>query len=104
MGLVSVIKLSELQENVGKHVKIDEDTEVALFKIKGKVYAVQQHCPHQNGPLSEASVDGTVITCPWHGMMYDLTTGKAAPEAWDQDFELKAYKVKIEGDEVKVEV
>ncbi|HUC38783.1 MAG TPA: Rieske 2Fe-2S domain-containing protein [Candidatus Acidoferrum sp.] len=104
MGIVSVAKLSELAEGSGKHIKIDDDTEIALFKVDGKVYAVQQNCPHHNGPLSDGSLSGPIVTCPWHGMTYDVTTGKAAPDAWDQDYQLKTYKVHIEGDDVKLEI
>lgn len=101
---VSVAKLSELEEGKGRKVTVHEDMELALFKVNGKVYAIQESCPHQGGPLSDGDLDGTVVMCPWHGMTYDIQTGKAAPEAWDQSFSVKTFNVKIEGDEVKVEV
>lgn len=102
-GFVSVAKLSELKEGKGKKVTVSEGLEVAIFKIGGKVYAVQENCPHQGGPLSDGDVEGTVVMCPWHGMTYDLSTGKAAPGAWDQSFSVKTFNVKIEGDDVQVE-
>ncbi len=101
---MSVAKLSELQEGKGKKVTIGEDQEIALFKVNGKVYAIDQKCAHHGGPLSEGQLSEFVITCPWHGMMYDIRTGKAAPDAWDQDYSVKSHKVKIEGDDVKVEL
>lgn len=102
--LVNVAKFSELEEGKGKNVTINEELEVALFKVGGKVYAIQENCPHQGGPLSDGGVEGLVVMCPWHGMTYDLSTGKAAPEAWDQSFSVKTFNVTVEGDDVKVEV
>ena len=101
---VTVAKLGELEEGKGKKIAINNGQELALFKISGKVYAIQENCPHQGGPLSDGEVEGTVVMCPWHGMTYDLTTGKAAPEAWNHDFNVKTYNVKVEGDNVMVEI
>ena len=103
-GFVSVAKLSELEEGKGKKVTVSEGLEVALFKIGGKVYAVQESCPHQGGPLSDGGTEGLVVMCPWHGMTYNLSTGKATPDAWDQSFSVKTFNVVVEGDDVKVEI
>lgn len=48
---------------------------MALYAIGGRVHCVQAFCPHLEGPLFEGSLAGTVITCPWHGWRYDVTTG-----------------------------
>ena len=100
---VNAAKMSELEEGKGRMVSVN-DQEIALFKIDGKVYAIQEHCPHQGGPLSDGDLSGNVVMCPWHGMTYDITTGKAAPDAWDQSFKVKTYRTKIDGDAVMVEV
>ena len=100
---VSVAKADELEEGRGKHVSVD-GLEIALFKIEGKIYAIQQECPHQGGPLSEGELNEIFITCPWHGMVYDIGTGKATPDAWDHNLRAKTFKVKVEGSDVKVEV
>ncbi len=100
---VAVAKLNQVEE--GKGIKVEaKGHDIALFKKDGKVYAIQQHCAHHGGPLSDGSLEGFIVTCPWHGMTYDIRTGKAAPEAWDHEYEEKTYKVKIEGNEIKVEI
>jgi nitrite reductase/ring-hydroxylating ferredoxin subunit len=48
---------------------------MALYSIDGLVHCVQAFCPHLEGPLFEGSLAGSVITCPWHGWRYDVTTG-----------------------------
>ena len=32
-------------------------------------------CPHQGGPLGKGSLSGCVVTCPWHGWQFDVSTG-----------------------------
>jgi len=54
-----------------------ETKPVAVWNLGGKYYAAEDFCPHLGGPLSEGEVEGTCVTCPWHGAKFDLATGKA---------------------------
>ena len=47
----------------------------ALFRIDGRVQAIDGLCPHEGGPLAEGSVSRGVVTCPWHGWTFDACTG-----------------------------
>ncbi len=38
-------------------------------------YAIDNACPHRGGPLSEGDLDGRVVSCPWHGWAWDVTSG-----------------------------
>lgn len=49
---------------------------VALFHVEGQYYALDGICPHQGGPLGKGVLRGCVITCPWHGWQFDVTTGQ----------------------------
>ncbi len=49
--------------------------EVAIFEVAGALYAYENACPHQGGPIGEGWVEGTVVTCPWHAWRFELTTG-----------------------------
>jgi nitrite reductase (NADH) small subunit len=61
----------------GRAVRVDIDgDQVALFNTGGTFHAVDDVCPHLGGPLSEGDVEGTIVTCPWHGWRYDLCTGE----------------------------
>jgi nitrite reductase/ring-hydroxylating ferredoxin subunit len=51
------------------------DRKLLLFKKSGRVYALENACAHAGGPLSEGSVEGDVVTCPWHGSQFRLTDG-----------------------------
>lgn len=74
-------------------------TEVALFMCRGRVVATQGQCPHAEGPIHEGEVEGTILTCPWHGWSFDLETG-VSPE--DDTMEIRRYPVRIDGDDILV--
>ena len=42
-----------------------------------RIYAIEDHCPHRGGPLSQGIVHGAVVTCPLHNWAISLDTGKA---------------------------
>ena len=52
-----------------------EGQRIALFNVEGTYYAIGDSCTHRGGPLSEGAVQGTKVTCPWHGADFDLKTG-----------------------------
>ncbi|MCW1432322.1 Rieske (2Fe-2S) protein [Novosphingobium sp. JCM 18896] len=84
----------------GETILVDAgDTEVALFLCRGQVVATQGQCPHAGGPLHEGEVEGTVLTCPWHGWSFDLTTGGCEE---DDSMHLARYPVRIDGDDIFV--
>lgn len=41
------------------------------------VFAIEDHCPHKGGPLSQGIVHGAAVTCPLHNWVISLETGKA---------------------------
>ncbi|MDT8392909.1 MAG: thiamine pyrophosphate-binding protein [Bacteroidales bacterium] len=54
-----------------------ENKQVALSHFEGKICALNNHCPHQGGPLGEGSIENGILRCPWHGWDYHPCTGKA---------------------------
>jgi nitrite reductase/ring-hydroxylating ferredoxin subunit len=49
---------------------------IALFNVDGTFYALDGVCPHQGGPLGQGLLSGCVVTCPWHGWQFDVTSGQ----------------------------
>ncbi len=49
--------------------------EVALFNAEGELYALENACPHQGGPIADGFLEARTITCPWHAWCFDLRTG-----------------------------
>ena len=56
--------------------RVVEGRVVALANVAGAWYAIDGLCPHQGGPLGTGVLCGTVLTCPWHGWQFDVTTGR----------------------------
>ncbi|OAP39293.1 nitrite reductase small subunit NirD [Sinorhizobium americanum] len=51
---------------------------IAVFRTaENKVFAIEDHCPHKGGPLSQGIVHGNAVTCPLHNWVISLETGKA---------------------------
>lgn len=99
--LVTVAKTSEVGAGQAKAVDVKGQT-IALFNVGGTFYAIEDTCTHVGGPLSEGEVQGTAVTCPWHGAQFDVTSGKVlGPPAAEG---VKSYPVRVEGDEIKLEV
>ena len=48
---------------------------VAVFRVEGALYAIHHACTHEDGPLGEGSLDGCVLTCPYHNWRFDVRTG-----------------------------
>lgn len=75
--------------------------EVALFNVGGEFYALENVCPHQGGPLADGWLEGTGITCPWHGWCFDVRTGKMALG----DFaSVRRFRVQRDGSDLLVAV
>ncbi|MCI4366623.1 MAG: Rieske (2Fe-2S) protein [Thermoplasmata archaeon] len=51
---------------------------VAVFRVGGAFHAIDARCTHRGGPLDQGALHGTQVTCPWHGSVFDVTTGAVA--------------------------
>jgi len=74
---------------------------VALFNVEGHFYALDGICPHQGGPLGKGSLAGCVVTCPWHGFQFDVTTGQ---HQTSKSLVHTTFPVKVEDGAVWVDV
>lgn len=98
--LVKVAKAAELAPGQGKTVEAS-GREIGLFNVDGTFYAVDNTCKHRGGSLGEGELDGPVVTCPLHAWTYDVTTGECFD---DPACGIQIFTVKIEGDDVFIEV
>src|SRR6478736_10096879 len=72
---------------------------LALTHHEGRYGALDNHCPHQGGPLGEGTIEGAYLRCPWHGYDYDPTTGTPPPGFTDAP---ACFAVEVRGDGVYV--
>jgi len=96
--LVRVAKTTDLAPVQGKTVEAN-GREIALFNVGGTFYAIDNTCLHRGGPLGEGELEGAIVTCPWHGWQYDVTTGV---NTMDDSERVERYEVKVEGGAVLV--
>ncbi|HHN67703.1 MAG TPA: thiamine pyrophosphate-binding protein, partial [Thermopetrobacter sp.] len=101
---ICVGKTSDLPEGRVKTVTA-RTTTICLSHFDGQWAAMDNHCPHQGGPLGEGTIkrgkgDECWIRCPWHGWDFDPLTGR--PPGGHEDSGQKLYPVEIRGDEIYI--
>jgi len=101
MAFVTAAKLGDVPEGQAIVVTVG-DTEVALGNVQGQIYAVANLCTHDGGPLGEGELLDHHIECPRHGARFDLRSG--AVRALPAVVPIPTYEVKVEGDDVLVDV
>jgi len=81
-----------------------EDLEIGVFNCAGTVYAIEDRCSHDDGPLVEGELDeqGCTIECPRHGSRFDLKTGK--PITLPAYVPVDTFPVIIDNETIKLEV
>ena len=101
--VIEVCPLSELPPGGMRLLEADE-LEIGVFNCGGTVYAIEDRCSHDDGPLVEGELDqeSCTIECPRHGSLFDLKTGK--PLTLPAYIPVDTYPVIIEDETIKVEV
>ncbi len=95
---VKVARIGDLEPGEGTVVVVN-GTRIALFNRGGMFYAIRNSCPHMGGDLGEGSLDGDIVTCPWHGWRFDVRTGKS-PES--EVVGVRTFEVKVVGEDIYV--
>ena len=81
-----------------------EELEIAVVNCNGEIYAIEDRCSHDNGPLVEGELDQDKCTveCPRHGSLFDIRTGK--PLTLPAYVPVDTFPVRIEDDMITLEV
>ena len=97
---VKVGEVGDFREGRGTAVRLDGTT-VAIFKVGGRLRAIQDRCPHMGASLADGRVKGGQVVCHWHDWCFDLVTGHGdrRSKRW---LRAQVYEVKVEGDDVYV--
>ena len=101
---MTVARAADIPEGEARRFELDGH-EIAVVNCGDEGFrAVDDVCSHAHFHLSEGEVDcdfGT-IECPKHGSTFDLNTGK--PRTLPATMPVRAYPVKLEGDDILIEV
>jgi 3-phenylpropionate/trans-cinnamate dioxygenase ferredoxin component len=101
--IIEVCPVDELQPGQRRLVEW-EDLEIGVFNCAGNLYAIEDRCSHDDGPLAEGEFDEEACTveCPRHGSLFDLKTGK--PMTLPAYVPVDTFPVIIEDETIKLEV
>ena len=103
MALVNVAPLEEFPPGSVKIVHAGEIA-VGVYNLSGELYAIEDRCSHDNGPLAEGDFDPDegVAICPRHGAHIDIRTGR--PLSLPAVLPVETFPVVVEDGIVKVDV
>jgi len=103
---VALVNVAPLEEFPPGSVKIVHAGEIAVgvYNLGGELYAIEDRCSHDNGPLAEGDFDAEdgVAVCPRHGARIDIRTGR--PLSLPAVLPVETFPVVVEDGMVKVDV
>ena len=97
-AFVAVGRAEDVPPGTIRHFTVGE-TAVAVANIGGELHALEGKCLHLGGPIGRGRFDGRVVSCPFHGWQYDVTTGE---NEFDRAIRLERYDVEVVDGEVRV--
>ncbi len=90
-------KVTDFPTGSLKMVSVNGES-VLVVNVAGTLYAMTNTCTHRGGPLNEGELEGSTVTCPWHGGQFDVQTGKVVGPPPQKDE--MSFDVRIEGADV----
>ncbi len=96
---IPVAPVEDLPSGQRLFVEIDEE-QLVIFNIAGGFYAIADVCSHDDGPVGEGELNGYEITCPRHGAIFDIRSGKvlSLPAIVD----IPAYPVRVVDGQIEI--
>lgn len=95
---LAVARFADLPDDGGLCVNVD-GRQIALFRVGDEVFAIDNVCPHQGGPLADGCLDGAFVTCPMHAWTFDVRTGAVVSGG---SIPVRAYDAVVDGGEIMV--
>ncbi|MDB5841356.1 MAG: (2Fe-2S)-binding protein [Herminiimonas sp.] len=93
-------KVSDVAPDAGFQVHIDGRAPIAVFKVDGNFFAIDDTCSHGAASLCDGFIENGIVECPFHGATFDIRTGEALSMPATQP--MKTYPIQIDGDAVYV--
>ncbi len=89
--------IDEIPRQGARCVRNGEMT-IAVFRtLDDRIFAIEDRCPHKNGPLSNGIVHGGCVTCPLHNWVISLETGAA--QGADEGA-TRTFPVRLDGQDI----
>jgi nitrite reductase (NADH) small subunit len=74
---------------------------VCLANVNGELSALDNICPHRQGPLGQGWIEGEVVVCPWHSWAFGAKTGLST---YPEKERVAVFQLRIEGENVLVDI
>lgn len=74
---------------------------VCLANVEGTLHALDNVCPHRQGPLGQGWIEGRAVLCPWHAWAFDTTTGIAEEP---EHAKVRVFALRTEADDLLVDL
>ena len=91
---------SEIPSGEGREFTVG-DRVLAVFNVDGEFHVLDGICPHAGGPLADGGLHGCIVTCPWHGWQFDVSTGQHCLSPQIQN---KRFECRVEGEDLLVDL
>jgi 3-phenylpropionate/trans-cinnamate dioxygenase ferredoxin subunit len=100
---IDICPTAELPAGASRIVEAD-GRKIGVFNAGGDLYAIEDRCSHDDGPLAEGAFDSDAKTveCPRHGSLFDITTGR--PKTLPAYLPVDTFPVRVEDGVIKLEV
>ncbi len=90
-----------MAEGDGRTVVVAGGLRLALFRVDGEFFAIDDTCPHQGASLGEGFLHRGQVVCPWHNWSFEVRTGRC-PRV--PHIAVAAYRTRRAGDDVEIEI
>jgi 3-phenylpropionate/trans-cinnamate dioxygenase ferredoxin subunit len=103
VSTVDVCTLAELPSGHRRRLSVD-GIDVSVFNCEGRLFAIEDRCSHDDGPLGEGALDTAACTvqCPRHGATFDLHSGR--PLTLPAYEPVETFPVTVDDQIIKLEV
>jgi 3-phenylpropionate/trans-cinnamate dioxygenase ferredoxin subunit len=100
---IDICPAEELPAGTSRIVEAD-GRKIGVFNAGGDLYAIEDRCSHDDGPLAEGAFDSEALTveCPRHGSLFDLTSGR--PKTLPAYLPVDTFPVRVEDGVIKMEI
>jgi len=78
-----------------------EGVAVCLANVNGELSALDNVCPHRQGPLGQGWIEGDAVVCPWHSWTFSVKTGLSEYPVHER---VEVFPVRIDGEDVLVDI
>ena len=102
MSVERVGSLGDIEPGTARVVEVGGQS-IALCRVEdGELYAIENRCTHDDGPLGEGELEGDRIECPRHGALFDVKTGRAV--TLPAIGKVRCFAVSVDNGQVQIEV